>query len=171
MNKAVITLMLAAGLSGTVARAQLTYEATLSGANESPVNSSTATGVGTVVLNAAMDQITVDLSYSGLTAPATAAHIHGPAAAGVNANVLFPFTGVPAATSGTIPEQTFAITSTELGYLQNGLLYMNVHDANFPGGEIRGQLLLVPEPGSVALLAMGLAGIAFCRARTRARKT
>ena len=114
---------------------------TLSGANEVPPNGSTATGTGSVVLSADGTTITVNMSFSGLSAPATAAHIHGPAGAGTNAAVEFPFSGVPNATSGSIPQQSFAITPTHVGYLKNGLLYMNVHDANFPGGEIRGQLV------------------------------
>ena len=113
----------------------------MTGTQEVPVNHSTATGSGTVVLNAKETMITVNLNFSGLTVPATAGHIHGPAAPGVNASILFPFTGVPNATSGTIPQQTFAITPTQVAQLRSGLFYLNVHNATFPGGEIRGQLL------------------------------
>ena len=38
---------------------------------------------------------------------------------------------------------------------------MNIHDSNFPGGEIRGQLEPVPEPGAVTLLGLSLAGAAW----------
>jgi hypothetical protein len=113
------------------------------GVNEVPANGSTGTGFGTVTLSPDQSAITVNMRFSGLSAPANAAHIHGPGAAGVTASVLFGFTGVPAATSGAIPEQSFAITPTQIGYLTNGLLYMNVHNTNFPGGEIRGQLQLL----------------------------
>jgi hypothetical protein len=61
--------------------------------------------------------------------------------------VLFPFSGVPAATSGTINEHTFNITPEQLGYLTNGLLYFNVHSSTYGGGEIRGQIYLVPATG------------------------
>src|SRR5207237_624209 len=54
--------------------------------------------------------------------------------------VLFPFSGVPAATAGSIPQQTFAITPAQVADLQAGLYYMNVHTTTFPNGEIRGQL-------------------------------
>jgi hypothetical protein len=143
--------------------AQTTFTVSLTGAGENPVNASTATGFGTVVLDAAQTQITVDETWTGLSAPATASHIHGPGLFGVNAPVLFPFSGVPSATSGSIPEQTFAINSTQVGYLFAGSLYMNVHDANFPGGEIRGQLTLVPEPSSLILLGLGGAVLLICR--------
>jgi hypothetical protein len=47
-------------------------------------------------------------------------------------------------------------------------MYFNVHDALFPGGEIRGQILTAPtattpEPATFALLALGL----FCAAGLR----
>jgi hypothetical protein len=127
-------------------RVQTNFQATMLGINEVPANVSTGTGFGTVVLSPDQTTITVNMSFSGLTGgPANAAHIHGPAGVGTNASVIFPFTGVPAATAGTIPEQTFAITPTQVSNLQSGLLYMNVHNATYGGGELRGQLLLGPS--------------------------
>jgi len=127
--------------SYSVLAAQFGYQAMMTGANEVPPNASTATGFGRVVVSPDGSKITVDFSFSGLSAPATAAHIHGPAGAGTNASVLFPFSGVPSATSGSIPQQSFTLSPVQAGYLDHGLLYMNVHNANFPGGEIRAQLL------------------------------
>jgi len=156
--KRILTFCIAgvAALSAGIASAQFTFDATLLGANEVPPNGSPGTGFGTVVLNAAETQITVDESWTGLTAPATASHIHGPGGPGVNAAVIFPFSGVPAATAGSIPEQSFAINSTQVGYLFAGTLYMNVHSSTFPGGEIRGQLILVPEPAVAAIVGLGV---------------
>jgi hypothetical protein len=155
MKKLIIGLTLAVLLPVGVASAQSTFQAFLTGTGETPPNGSPATGFGTVVLNAAQTQITVDENWSGLTAAATASHIHGPGGAGTNAAVLFPFAGVPAATAGAIPEQVFSITAQQVAWLFAGYLYMNVHTSTFPGGEIRGQLLLVPEPSSLALLGVG----------------
>jgi hypothetical protein len=128
-------------------RPELRFEAVLRGVNENPPNVSGATGFGTVTLSPDQTTITVNERFSNISAPASASHIHGPAGPGTNASVLFPFSGVPAATSGAIPEQSFAITPTQVGYLTNGLLYMNVHDSIYPGGEIRAQLYLVPSVG------------------------
>jgi hypothetical protein len=145
------------------AAAQTTFDAFLTGTSEVPPNASPGTGFGTVLLNAAQNQITCDENWSGLTAPATASHIHGPAAPGTNAPVLFPFSGVPAATSGSIPTQSFAITPAQVSDLFAGLYYMNVHTSNFPGGEIRGQLIIVPEPSTALLLGLGAGSILLKR--------
>jgi hypothetical protein len=123
------------------------YQARMLAANEVPGNRSTGTGFGTVELSPDETKITVNMSFSGLTSAASASHIHGPAGPGVNAGVIFGFTGLPAATSGSIPQQTFTINPTQVGYLKNGLLYMNLHTVNFGGGEIRAQLLPVPSTG------------------------
>jgi CHRD domain len=131
------------------------YQARMLAANENPGNRSTGLGFGTVELSPDETTITVNMRFSGLTAAATAAHIHGPAGAGTNASVLFPFTGVPSATSGAIPQQTFAINPTQVGYLKNGLLYMNVHNLNFGGGELRAQLLPVSSAGLTFTNAAG----------------
>lgn len=132
------------------------FVATLSGAEQVPSVSSSATGTGTVVLNAAETQITVNMSFSGLTSNATGAHIHGAGVPGTNAGVLFDFSGVtPTATSGTIPQQTFAISPSQVADLKAGLYYFNIHTANFGGGEIRGQVLLAPSRKFVTSLTGG----------------
>lgn len=142
-------------------RADQIFAANLTGAQDVPPTNSAATGLASVVLNNAQTMITVNLSFSGLEGPATAAHIHGPALQGSNAGVLFPFTGVPNAVSGAIPPQTFAIDPTQVGYLESGQLYVNVHSTVFPEGEIRGQLQATPEPASLLLIGTGLLGLAL----------
>jgi hypothetical protein len=167
MKKFIAILTVFVGLPAGMVSAQTTFEAYLDGLQEVGPNASPATGFGTVVLSADQSMITVDESWSGLTAAATASHIHGPAGYGTNAPVLFPFSGVPAATSGSIPEQSFAITPTQVGYLFSGLLYFNVHTSTYPGGEIRGQILMVPEPGMMALGGLGLAAVVYRRWKGR----
>ena len=114
------------------------YLARLNAAQEVPANNSTATGTGTVTLNEAETQATVNLSFSGLGSAQNAAHIHGLAPVGVNAPVLFNLG------TGTITNAVFSLTPTQVAQLKAGLMYFNVHTANFSNGEIRGQILLNP---------------------------
>jgi hypothetical protein len=44
-----------------------------------------------------------------------------------------------------------------------GRSYINFHTTQFGGGEIRGNIVAAPEPGSLALLAIGIAGVASRR--------
>jgi hypothetical protein len=49
------------------------------------------------------------------------------------------------------------------------LAYVNIHNATFPGGEIRGQLDLAPEPTS--LLLVGTSALGALRLLRRRRRT
>jgi hypothetical protein len=117
------------------------YYAAMNATNEVPaLNVPTAFGRGLVTVSPDQGSIFVNESWCGLTANATISHIHGPASTTATAGVLFPFTSVQATNCGSIPQQTFSINSTQLGYLRTGMLYMNVHTGTNPGGEVRGQL-------------------------------
>jgi hypothetical protein len=154
-------------LASSNLRADLLFEAKLDGPQDSTL--STATGFGSVVLNDVLDTVTVDLSWSGLVGgPADAAHVHCCALPGVAGPVLFPLAGIPIVTSGMMPEQIFTITPAQVAQLEAGLMYMDIHDTTFPGGEIRGQLLAAtPEPASIGFIVPGLACLAFALCRQR----
>jgi Ca2+-binding RTX toxin-like protein len=117
------------------------FSARLEGAQEVPPIDSTASGRGSVVLNAREDEITVRLSFTGLGSDSTMAHIHGPALPGANAGVLFGLAGA-GGTSGEIGPLRFAVTPTQVQQLKDGLWYFNVHSVDNGGGEIRGQILI-----------------------------
>ena len=145
----VLALTAVLALGGAAHATTYSYSATLLGLNEVPPNASPGSGTAAVVYDDVAATITVNVSWSGLMAPATAGHIHGPADTAHNAGVLFPFSGVPAATAGAIPQQSFAINSTQVGYLNTAMLYVNIHSSTFPGGEIRGQILPEATPTGV----------------------
>jgi len=76
------------------------------------------------------------LTYAGLTGLETASHIHGFAPAGVNAGVLMPFA------AGTPKKGTWAYGAANAANVFADLTYANIHTAAFPGGEIRGQIVV-----------------------------
>jgi len=158
-------LAIAAGLALTAAaQAQsISLTASLTGANERPTaNNSTATGIGSVTI--AGDLLTYSVSYSGVNP--TAAHFHGPAGVDQSAGVLIPLTLSSSSGNTGIFSGTATLTDTQKTTILGGNSYLNIHSAAFPGGEIRGQVVAVPEPGTVALLALGGAAIAL-RARRK----
>jgi hypothetical protein len=119
---------------------QRTFIATLNSAQEVPSNTTTGHGVGTVLL--ASDELSarVSLYWRGLTGPPAAGHIHGPAVAGTNAPVIFPFTGLPASASGSFNNFTINPSAAQVLDLKTAKHYQNLHTAANSGGEIRGQL-------------------------------
>lgn len=112
------------------------FGATLSAGEEVPPNSSTGTGSADATYNRSTGTLSYRVTYSGLTGPATAGHIHGPAAPGANAGVVVPFAS---ATSSPITGEA-KITPEQYNQLASGQYYVNIHTARNPGGEIRGQL-------------------------------
>ena len=107
---------------------------TLSGANEVPPVTTTATGTATVTIKDDRS-VVVLVTFAGMTA--TASHIHmGPA--GTIGPVIVPFVKTS--------DNTFAssagakLTEEQYAAYKAGNLYVNVHTAQNPVGEIRGQL-------------------------------
>ena len=115
----------------------VSYKADLKGSAEVPANDSKGTGTVDANYDTASKKLAWTITYSGLTGPATAAHFHGPAAAGANAPPVVPVTG---ALTSPIKVDA-ALTDAQLADLQAGRWYFNIHtDAN-KGGELRGQVV------------------------------
>lgn len=171
------------------------FTATLDGPSESPANASPGTGTATFSYDSVLKTFSIDTTFTGLTGNTTAAHIHAPTAvAGVStagvATQTPTFTGFPSGvTSGTY-SQTFDLSLTAsfnstfvsnnggtaagaetafINAINAGKAYLNIHTSAFPGGEIRGFLTPVPEPGETCVVVGALmAGFAAFR---RYRKT
>jgi len=124
------------------AYAQTRFSAVLTGTQEAPPNAATALGNGTLILNAAENSVTVSADYFALSGVPTGAHVHGPADPGVNGPVIITFAPLPGSTTGVLAEQAQVVTPTQVADIKAGRWYFNIHNATFPGGEIRGRILL-----------------------------
>jgi hypothetical protein len=122
---------------GVAQAAQINFKADLSSASEVPPVTSTGKGTATASLDTTTKTLTWTVTYSGLSGPATAGHIHGPAAPGANAGVLVPFTGDLASPI----KGSATLTDAQISDLEAGRTYINLHTADNKGGEIRGQLV------------------------------
>ena len=110
---------------------------TLVGANEVPgPGDPDGSGTATLRLNPGQEEICYELTVSGI-APARAAHIHvgdATTAGPVVVPLAAPTSGV---SSGCVESDRKLI----LAIIQNPVLYyVNVHNADFPAGALRGQL-------------------------------
>ena len=105
----------------------------LSGANEVPPVTTSATGDGTITV---ADDGAVSGSVTTKGVQGTAAHIHM-GAAGKNGPVVVPFTKEGDSYKAAAGAK---LNADQLKAFKAGELYFNVHSAANPNGEIRGQL-------------------------------
>lgn len=125
---------------GTTSGNIMTFELALIGQKEVPPNVSPATGILTGTYDNATNLLSITIKFNGLMAPVTAAHFHGPAAPGVNGPVIIPLVGFPVGLSSGIYTNIFPLTPDQETMLFAGLIYVNIHTALLPGGEIRSQV-------------------------------
>lgn len=114
----------------------LNMTAELTGAAEVPANDSAGTGTLEATYDTETMLFTWTVNYEGLTGDATAAHFHGPAAADATAGPVVPIEGDLASPI----EGSATLTEEQATQLQDGMWYFNVHTAEYPDGEIRGQV-------------------------------
>ena len=174
------------GILPSAATAQ-TWFGSLMGTNEVPANASSATG--SVLLSLNGNVLSVSLNWSGLTGgPVVAGHIHCCIATGSNVNVAVGFTGLPSTTSGSYTNM-FDLSSLStytssfvsnfgggtaagsqaalISGLNSQMAYVNLHNSAYPGGEIRANVVVTPEPASVLMLALGLGVVGVTVRRKR----
>jgi hypothetical protein len=151
------------------------------------------TGALTVSLSfSGLTGLTVPVPGTSPSGPGAPSHIHA-AAPGANGGIVFPLFDVPVGVTSFSFTRTFTaaqldalvnpdlFTSTQLASFRAALnatvnapagtpanLYFNVHTTTFPGGEIRGDIAVVPEPSTYVLLATGLGALGLIARRRRA---
>ena len=149
------------------------FTADIEGSQEVPARESLAFGTGVFTFDDVANLLSFQILFTNapctptnqggcLDTPEIMAHIHGPARAGQNANVLFPLP-LGGLKVGEIDFDITPITDGDVTDLLAGLWYVNIHTEEHMGGEIRGQILPVgvPEPMGAMLMLVGLAGLVW----------
>lgn len=111
------------------------FKATLDGGQQSPPVTTKGKGTATFTFNTTSKKLTWNVKYSGLSGPASGAHIHGPAATGQNADPVIPFKKLKSPIKGSA-----TLTDAQATDLEAGKYYVNIHTKANPDGEIRGQI-------------------------------
>jgi hypothetical protein len=181
--------------AGSLFAGPITYDVIMNGPSESPPQASPGTGFAVIIIDSTANTLNiVSDMFSGLTGTTTASHIHcctavPGAGTAIVATQTPSFTGFPlGVTSGSysmIFDMTLASTWNPAFITANGgtaagaeaaLLtgvalgeaYLNIHSTFAPGGEIRGFLVPVPEPGTLSFAVASLAGM-FLASKWRKR--
>jgi hypothetical protein len=151
--KLCLTLAMALTLSTPASATIINLIASMDGAqaNAGAGTGSPGTGTGNITLDTNTNLLSWSISWSGLIGTPTLMHFHGPALPNQNAGVQVN-TGV----AGPPVVGNAVISDLQEADLLAGLWYLNLHSTAFAAGEIRGQVVVVPEPGTLALLAGGL---------------
>lgn len=114
---------------------------TLSGDQEVPAKTTNATGTMNVSYDKSTKMLAISASWQNLSGDPAAAHIHGTAPKGKNAGVVVDFhDNVTSATGNFNRSVTVDGVSIKEDSLLAGYYYFNIHTAQNPAGEIRGQI-------------------------------
>jgi hypothetical protein len=167
----VVTAAVLLMMAGWSHAATYSLFASLDGSQEVPANASPGTGTGLVTYDDVTNLLNWNITFSGLLAGATASHFHGPAAPGVNAGVQVTIPlGLSAGMTSGVLIGSATINDTQETQLLSDLWYINIHTSLYPGGEIRGQVEVVPIPAALWLFGSGLLGlVAFTRRKLRSK--
>jgi hypothetical protein len=132
-KSALAAAIFATGTFGSSLSLAADVKVTLSGANEVPPVTTSASGDGAISVS---DDGSVSGSVTTKGVQGTAAHIHL-GAAGKNGPVIVPFTKE----GDTYKAPAGAkLNADQMQAFKSGELYVNVHSAANPNGELRGQL-------------------------------
>ena len=138
-------LTVAAGLAvilwtGPARAESASFKIPLSGADCKPAVETAATGTAALTYDPATRVLNWDITYSGLSSPATQAHMHG-AAVEAGKNVVITWLS-PAGSPPANPITGQAtLTPEQVPQFDAGQWYLNIHSQSHPACEIRGQVI------------------------------
>lgn len=157
MNTKVLAGIVAAALCGQASAVVWTFNDPMTGLQETPPNASPGSGNIAGTYDDVTNVISYNLTFTGLLSPVSAAHFHS-AAPGTAGGVQIAAAGFPTGVTSGAYGNSHVLTASQETQIMSGLWYFNIHSSAFPGGEIRGQITLVPAPSAIALLGLGLLG-------------
>ncbi|MEP7196489.1 MAG: CHRD domain-containing protein [Saprospiraceae bacterium] len=129
-------------------KSELLFPIVLQGINELPQNGSTGIGLGVLRFSNNLTRFNYQVFYTGLTGPPTGAHIHK-GDNQTNGPVLVPLVTTNII-QGDVTDEAL-VFETFINILDSGA-YVNIHTAEFPNGEIRGQILYPEALSSSSIL-------------------
>jgi hypothetical protein len=112
----------------------MAFTAELNGSSQVPPTDSKARGKGDFTYDDTSKKLTWTITYWGLS-KAKAAHLHGAASQGANADTMITVSPLQSPIKGAA-----ILTEEQVKALTGGDMYIDVHSAKYPDGEIRGQL-------------------------------
>ena len=142
-RRIVIPAVCAVALAGWAVAAQAaseSFKVALTGAQQVPPVETAGSGTANLTYDPATHVLTWDITYSGMSAGATMAHFHGPAAPGANGPVVVWLSHKGSPADSPIKGQA-TLTPEQVTQFTAGQWYINVHTAAHPAGEIRGQVM------------------------------
>ncbi len=179
-NFPLVFTLLACAVQPAQAQGTIQFKAILTSSSEVPSNNDPTIGRGTFTLDANSLSFLVDVP--AVTFISVSGYIQGPALPGSTGPIIFDLGGPTfkgGSTFGDPPVYRFAspasppfgagpflLSAAQINEFESGLWYVNVTSFNLPDGQVRGQILPVPEPSALALLGLGTA-FAYCYRRKR----
>jgi hypothetical protein len=143
---------------GQIVPARGVFSCVLDGAQEVPPTGATGSGCGWLEFDPQTALLAFQISVTGLSGPPTGAHVHE-GVTGEGGPIVFPMAGGPSTWTGSVGP----LGAAHVDALYRGNLFVNVHTALNPAGEIRGQVR--PDPyvfglglGTTGALKMGARG-------------
>ena len=136
------------GTTAPPASTVVTKVAALDNAQETTGSTSNGVGGGVLTVDTATGKVRGFVVSTGVD-NVTAAHVHT-AARGIAGGITIPLVGGP--DLWFVPDNAAALAAADITAFQAGNMYFNIHNLDFSGGAIRGQLDVTPTAVKLASL-------------------